>query len=55
MNPVNLEVKYDSSPSQSASDFMNLDSSYSISLIPQKGFQEKELITSGINKDQETT
>jgi PKD repeat protein len=52
---VNLEVKYDSSPSQSASDFMNLHSSYSISLIPQKGFQEKELITSGINKDQETT
>jgi len=51
---VNLEVKYDSSPSQSASDFINLHSIYSISITPQKEFQEKELMTSGMNKDQET-
>jgi len=51
---MNLEVRYDSSPSQSASDLMNLHSSYSISIIPQKGFQEKELMKSGIKKDQET-
>ena len=52
---MNLEVKYNSNPSQSASDFIKLHSSYSISIILQKGFQKKELITSGMNKYQETT
>jgi len=52
---MNLEVKYDSSPSQSASDLIKLHSNYSITITPQKGFQEKELMTSGMNKDQETT
>ncbi len=51
---VNLEVKYNSSPSQSASDFMNLHSSYSISLIPQKGFTEKEITKLGMTKNQES-
>jgi len=51
---VNLEVKYASSPSQSASDFINLHSSYSIFITPQNKFQKKELMTSGMNKDQET-
>ncbi len=46
---MNLEVKYDSSPSQLASDFINLHSNYSIIITPQK-----ELTTSEMNKDQES-
>jgi hypothetical protein len=52
---MNLEVKHASSTSQSASDFMNLHSNYSITITSQKGFQEKKLMTSGRNKNQETT
>jgi len=52
---MNLEVKYNSNPSQSASDLIKLHSNYSITITPQKGFQEKELMTSGMTKYQETT
>ena len=52
---MNLEVKYNSNPSQSASDLIKLHSNYSITITPQKGLQEKELMTSGMTKYQETT
>jgi hypothetical protein len=52
---MNLEVKYNSNPLQPVSDFINLYSTYSITTTPQKVFREKELMTSGMNKYQETT
>jgi hypothetical protein len=50
---MNLEVKYDLSPSQSASDYINLNSNYSVTITSQKGFKEKESMTSGRNKNQD--